>query len=134
MKNGRLILLTLLALLAFAGNSILCRLALKQTRIDPATFTSLRIISGAALLWLVASARKRKGRVEGGWLPASALFLYAGGFSFAYTQLSAGTGALLLFGAVQATMIVFGFFQGDKLHAAGTIGLVLALSGLVALT
>jgi drug/metabolite transporter (DMT)-like permease len=134
MKNGRLILLTLLALLAFAGNSILCRLALKETAIDPATFTSVRIISGAVLLGIVATIRKNNGRSQGGWFSATALFLYAAGFSFAYTQLSAGTGALLLFGAVQATMIIWGSLQGERLHAGGALGLALALCGLVGLT
>ena len=68
------------------------------------------------------------------WFSATALFLYAAGFSFAYTQLPAGTGALLLFGAVQATMIVWGFLRGERLHAGGAIGLALALCGLVGLT
>jgi drug/metabolite transporter (DMT)-like permease len=134
MKNGRLILLTLLALLAFAGNSILCRFALKETAIDPATFTLVRIISGAVLLWIVTTARKTNGSNQGGWFSATALFLYAAGFSFAYTQLSAGTGALLLFGAVQATMIIWGFFRGERLHVGGAIGLAFALCGLVGLT
>jgi len=126
--------LTLLALLAFAGNSILCRLALKETAIDPATFTFVRIASGAALLWIVAAARKTNATSQGGWFSATALFLYAAGFSFAYTQLPAGTGALLLFGAVQATMIVWGFLRGERLHAGGAIGLAIALCGLVGLT
>jgi drug/metabolite transporter (DMT)-like permease len=134
MKNGRLILLTLLALIAFAGNSILCRLALNQTSIDPATFTSVRIISGAAVLCLIAMTRRTSRAREGGWLSAVALFAYAVGFSFAYTQLSAGTGALLLFGAVQATMIFWGLFRGERLPVAGLAGLILALAGLVALT
>jgi drug/metabolite transporter (DMT)-like permease len=134
MKRGRIFFLTVIALIAFAGNSILCRLALKETAIDPATFTLVRIISGAVLLWIVATARKTNGSSQGGWPSATALFLYAAGFSFAYTRLSAGTGALLLFGAVQATMIICGFFRGERLHSGGTIGLALALCGLVGLT
>lgn len=132
--NGRLLFLTLLAMLAFAGNSILCRLALKETAIDPATFTAVRIISGAVLLCVAAAMRKGSATNQGGWFSATALFLYAAGFSFAYTQLPAGTGALLLFGAVQATMIIWGLLRGERLHVGGAIGLALALCGLVGLT
>jgi drug/metabolite transporter (DMT)-like permease len=134
MKHGRLFLLTVTALAAFAANSILCRFALGHTAIDPASFTLLRILSGAILLAAIAFIRKGKKESHGGWLAATALFVYAAAFSFAYTQLPAGTGALLLFGAVQATMIVWGVIQGERLHAAGLSGLVLALAGLVALT
>ncbi len=93
---------------AFAGNSLLCRLALKQTSIDAASFTFIRIISGAVALWLIVNMRKGTRRKAGSWPSALALFTYAATFSFAYTSLSAGTGALLLFGAVQATMIISG--------------------------
>lgn len=134
MKRGRIFLLTLIAMVTFAGNSILCRFALKETAIDPATFTFVRIASGAVLLWIVATARKTNRTSQGGWFSATALFVYAAGFSFAYTQLPAGTGALLLFGAVQATMIVWGFLRGERLHAGGAIGLAVALCGLVGLT
>ncbi len=98
MSKPLLIVLTAMAMLAFAGNSLLCRLALRQTRIDAASFTSIRIISGAAALWLLLKIRDRNGKGAGNWPSALALFGYAAAFSFAYQSLSAGTGALLLFG------------------------------------
>jgi len=101
---------------AFAGNSLLCRLALKQTGIDAASFTSIRLISGAIALWLILSLRKGIRRDAGSWLTALALFVYAAAFSFAYVSLSAGTGALLLFSAVQATMIGWGLRKGEQLR------------------
>jgi len=113
------LLLTALAMTAFAANSILCRLALKDTGIDAATFTTIRLASGAAALTLLVRARARRDTAEGNWPSAVALFAYAAAFSFAYASLPAATGALLLFGAVQATMIA--------------AGLVLALAGLVGL-
>src|SRR5437868_8355364 len=103
MTPTRVCILTLSAMTAFAGNSLLCRLALKQTRIDAATFTFVRIVSGAVALWLIVNMRKRTGRNAGTWLAAVALFVYAAAFSFAYVTLSARTGALLLYSAVQAT-------------------------------
>ena len=118
---------------AFAANSLLCRLALKQTAIDAGSFTLLRIASGAAILSLIVALR-RSGTAKGGnWLSALALFAYAAGFSFAYVTLPAGTGALLLFGAVQATMILWGFACGDRLGAAQLLGLALAVAGLIGL-
>ncbi len=131
-------LVTLVAMLAFAGNSLLCRVALRDTAIDPASFTSLRIVSGALVLWLIvrvrAGARPAAG-MAGNWASACALFVYAGAFSYAYVSLATGTGtgALLLFGAVQATMIGVGLWRGERLGAAQTIGLVLACAGLVGL-
>lgn len=105
MSYARIVALTSLAMVAFAGNSLLCRVALKHTSIDPASFTTIRLISGAVMLWLIV--RMRRGTYAGGgsWLSAFALFAYAAGFSFAYVSLPAATGALLLFGAVQVTMI-----------------------------
>ena len=120
-------------MLAFASNSLLCRLALKQTSIDAATFTLVRILSGALVLWLIVRVRKVAGRNMGNWPSALALFAYAAAFSFAYLSLSAGTGALLLFGAVQATMILWGLRKGERLHALQVAGLAAALSGLVLL-
>jgi drug/metabolite transporter (DMT)-like permease len=120
-------------MLAFAGNSLFCRLALKHTPIDAASFTTIRLISGAAMLWLVVRARGG-GRVgRGNWLSALALFVYAAGFSFAYLNLSVATGALLLFGAVQATMIGVGVWRGERMHAPQLVGLLLAAGGLVGL-
>src|SRR4051794_38827612 len=102
MSASRLFLLTLAAMIAFASNSLLCRWALKQTEIDAATFTSVRLVSGAVVLWLIMKMRRPQSRNAGNWLSALALFVYAAAFSFAYLRVSAGTGALLLFGAVQA--------------------------------
>ena len=117
---------------AFAGNSLFCRLALKNTSIDATTFSFIRIVSGALALWLVVRVRK-EGPKAGSWLSAFALFAYAAAFSFAYLSLSAGTGALLLFGAVQATMIIWGLRKGERLRLWQMVGLMLALGGLVVL-
>jgi drug/metabolite transporter (DMT)-like permease len=133
LKSTRLFVLTLIAMIAFAGNSLLCRSALKQTEIDAASFTFIRIVSGAAALWFIAKMRKAAWRKAGNWPSALALFAYAAAFSFAYVSLSAGTGALLLFGAVQATMILWGLRRGERLRVRQLAGLALALTGLVAL-
>jgi drug/metabolite transporter (DMT)-like permease len=165
-------------MIAFASNSLLCRAALKENSIDPATFTSVRIFSGALALWLVMKMRiwlivdrtgtpladcsemrvrfpsppsSLKGRGDpfsmrekvrmrvldwkdaGNWISAVVLFAYAAGFSFAYTSLSAGTGALLLFGAVQATMILWGLHRGERLNTIQIVGFIVAVAGLVVL-
>lgn len=133
MSSARIVALTSLAMIAFAGNSLLCRVALKQTGIDAVSFTTIRLISGAAMLWLVARMRRGAPAGGGNWLSALALFAYAAGFSFAYVSLPAATGALLLFGAVQATMIGHGLWKGERLRPLQLVGLVLALSGLVGL-
>ena len=129
----RLFILTLLAMIAFAGNSLICRRALTQTRIDAASFTFIRILSGAVALWLVVTIRKRTSPKAGSWASALALFAYAAAFSFAYISLSAGIGALLLFGAVQATMILWGLCRAERLRTRQWLGLALAIGGLVAL-
>jgi drug/metabolite transporter (DMT)-like permease len=123
----------LLALLAFAGNSLLCRAALAHTHIDPASFTSLRLVSGAAVLWLIVMLRGSCAQGAGSWLSALALFVYAAGFSFSYVHLTAAAGALILFGAVQTTMIGVGLWRGERMRAPQLLGLVVALAGLVAL-
>jgi len=133
MPRARVLALTALALLAFAGNSLLCRVALKDTQIDPATFTAVRLISGALALWLIVRVRGEVQRGGGGWASAFALFAYAAAFSYAYVNLSAGSGALLLFGAVQATMIAYGLWSGERLRAVQMLGLLLALGGLAGL-
>jgi drug/metabolite transporter (DMT)-like permease len=129
----RVFALTLLAMVAFAGNSLLCRAALRHTPIDAATFTTVRVVSGAITLWLIVRLRRGASGVAGSWPSAAALFAYAAAFSFAYVSLSAGTGALLLFGAVQATMIGAGLWAGERLHARQSLGLLVALGGLVGL-
>jgi drug/metabolite transporter (DMT)-like permease len=131
----RLPALTAFALIGFAANSLLCRAALAHGGIDAASFTTVRVLSGAIVLWLLAAPRRaRAGGAGGGdWLSALALFAYAAGFSFAYVQLPAATGALLLFGAVQATMIGWGLAKGERLRAAQVAGLVVACGGLVGL-
>src|SRR5437763_10943375 len=149
MSTARIFILTLLAMIAFASNSLLCRAALRQSSIDPATFTFVRIFSGARALWLLLKIQKLL-RAEGAasplvenfsgsslrygnWISAVALFAYMAGFSFAYTSLSAGTGALLLFGAVQATMILRGLHKGERLNTIQIAGFIVAVAGLVVL-
>src|SRR6266705_1173708 len=132
-NRTRIFGLTSLAMIAFASNSLLCRDALEQTSIDAATFTFIRIFSGAAALWLIMKMRRTGWKDAGNWLSATALFVYAAAFSFAYNTLTAGIGALLLFGAVQATMILWGLRKGEKLQAIQIVGLVVAVSGLVVL-
>jgi len=135
-------------MIAFASNSILCRAALRDTVIDAASFTFIRIFSGAVALWLIVAIRSSTSSVadrqisgsgahraplQGNWPSAFALFVYAAAFSFAYNTLAAGTGALLLFGAVQATMIFWGLSRGERLRALQIVGLILAVTGLIVL-
>lgn len=129
---SRTILLTLVTMLAFAANSVLCRLALAHSAIDPASFTFMRLASGAVALWLLCSVIGKRGR-GGSWVGGFSLTLYAIAFSLAYVTLPAGTGALLLFGTVQVTMIATGFVKGERLSVSQWAGLALALSGLVVL-
>lgn len=129
----RLVLLTLLALLAFAANSLLCRLALRHTAIDAASFTGLRLLAGALALGWLLRGRAEAEQQPGNWTSALALFSYAATFSWAYTRLPAGSGALLLFGAVQLSMLGFGLARGERLTRWQTLGLLLAAAGLVLL-
>lgn len=131
--TARTLLLTALAMFAFAGNSLLCRAALRDSQIDPASFTALRLFAGALVLWLLLYTRKRAATVPGNWAGAFSLFIYAAAFSYAYLHLDAGAGALLLFGAVQLSMITWGLLRGERLHRLQVVGLVLAAAGLVAL-
>lgn len=133
-RGIRVLLLTVTALVAFAANSILCRAALENAAIDAASFTGVRLASGAALLLALAVSRGRRKEVFR-LRPVSALylFLYAVTFSFAYRSLSTGTGALILFGAVQTTMILAALLARERLHPLEWMGLVLALGGLVIL-
>ncbi len=133
MPYPRVFFLTSLAMIAFAGNSLLCRAALKHTGIDAASFTSIRLISGALMLWLVVRMRGGTTSGSGNWLSALALFVYAALLSYAYASLPTAMGALLLFGAVQATMIAHGIRAGERLLKLQLVGLVLAFAGLVGL-
>ena len=130
---GRTLLLTALAMVCFAGNSLLCRMALKNTAIDAASFTAIRMVSGALALWAIVALRDNANVVRGSWISGLALFAYAAAFSYAYLALTAGTGALILFGSVQATMIGYGLARGERLRAVQVTGLVLALGGLAGL-
>jgi drug/metabolite transporter (DMT)-like permease len=130
--------LTALAMLAFAANSLLCRLALQQGRIDPASFGAIRLAAGALVLVCVMGGLKPGPRAQpasgaGGWPAALMLFAYVALFSFAYVSLPAGTGALILFGAVQLTMLGAGLLAGERFGAGGWLGMMLALAGLAIL-
>ena len=120
------------ALLGFAANSLLCRAALGGGSIDAASFTALRLASGAAVLALLA--RRAPDRRAGSWASAAALAGYAAAFSFAYLRLTAATGALILFAAVQATMLGWGIWRGERPRALEWLGFAIAAGGLVALT
>lgn len=125
--------ITTLAMIAFAGNSLLCRAALKATQIDAATFTTVRIASGAVILWLIVRMRPGVAAGSGTWASAFWLFAYAAGFSFAYITLTAATGALLLFGAVQATMMGYALWKGERWKPIQVAGLAAAFAGLAGL-
>ncbi len=130
---ARTILLTAVALVAFAGNSLLCRLALVERHVDAASFTGVRIASGALVLLALALARPRGSTTPGRWSSAAALVLYAAPFSYAYLRLGAGVGALVLFATVQATMIGWGIARGERPRALVWVGLALAIAGLLVL-
>lgn len=129
----KLVLLAALAMTAFAANSLLCRMALVETDIDPASFTFWRLTSGALMLTLLVVMRNQKPLQEGNMASAIALFVYAAGFSFAYISMTTGAGALLLFGAVQVTMISWGLFKGERMSTLQWGGFLLALVGLILL-
>lgn len=133
MAKSKVVFLTVVAMMAFAANSLLCRLALRAAHIDAASFTLIRLASGAIMLWLIVRLRGDTIGQHGSWPSAFALFAYAAGFSFAYITLSAATGALLLFGVVQATMIGYGLWRGERFGALQSSGLLLAGAGLIGL-
>ena len=133
MTKPRLIVLTAFAMIPLAANSWLCRAALRDTAIDAASFTSIRLISGALMLWLLVWLTGKARAGAGNWPSAFALFAYAALFSFAYLSLTAATGALLLFGAVQVTMIALGLRGGERLDGIQIAGVALAFAGLVGL-
>ncbi len=133
MTIKRVYFLAFLAMMAFAGNSLLCRLALKHTVIDAASFTSIRIVSGALVLGLLVRLRGGGHDKAGNWWSALALFVYAAGFSFAYLRLPTAIGALLLFAAVQTTMLGYGLWHGERLNRRQTVAMMGSFGGFVSL-
>ncbi|WP_310733215.1 DMT family transporter [Colwellia sp. MB02u-10] len=131
----KMIVSTVFALLAFAANSVLCRLALGENTIDAASFTVVRLVSGIIILLALikvtskAKSEKIESKSKGSWLAASMLFIYAVSFSYGYISLDTGTGALILFGAVQITMIITSVISGNKLHISEWLGLSIAFGG-----
>ena len=129
------ILFTGLALIAFAANSVLCRLALGGSAIDASTFTIVRLLSGVIVLTVILNISKINSNsspsTKGSWPASIALFLYAITFSFAYVTLETATGALILFGSVQITMILLSIFSGNRLHISEWVGMAIAFAGFV---
>lgn len=148
----KITLYTLLALVAFAGNSVLCRLALGDEAADASSFTTIRLVSGAVVLYVLfqfsqisyfntGSTKSRgentvnpnvsepKKSANGSWLAASLLFIYAGGFSYAYLSLDTGMGALILFASVQITMILAGLVTGNRLKVLEWVGVLISIGG-----
>ncbi|MFK7959043.1 MAG: DMT family transporter [Phycisphaerales bacterium] len=130
---GRTAVLTTAAMAAFAANSLLCRAALREPLIGAEAFTLVRVASGAAVLALLVAGRRGSPLARGGWAGATMLVLYAAGFSLAYRSLPAGTGALILFGTVQVTMLGWSVYRADGPRPREWCGLVAATSGLVVL-
>jgi drug/metabolite transporter (DMT)-like permease len=134
-KNIQTIGYTTAALIAFAANSVLCRIALKDNAIDASSFTAIRLLSGVLMFVFLlsfktkslTSSSEKKGS---SWKTGLMLFIYAVTFSFAYISLDTGTGALVLFGAVQLTMIITSIIMGNKLHISEWLGVVISFSGL----
>jgi drug/metabolite transporter (DMT)-like permease len=122
-----------LSLVAFAANSIFCRLALMGGGIDPDSFTAIRLASGTVFLLILLRLTVRPRAPGGSWKGAACLFLYAYLFSTAYVELGAGAGALVLFGAVQVTMFLFSWIKGEQVTARVWIGMLIAFGGLVTL-
>ena len=138
MSPLRLAVFTALSMLAFTGNALICRAALLGGSIDAASFTTLRLLSGAVMLWVIIILRNIphrevspsvRDRVVSGFV----LFAYAAAFSYAYARVSAGAGALILFAAVQTVMIGYGFYRGERFNGLQWLGLLLAYGGLLAL-
>ncbi len=133
--NTKAISLTVVALACFAGNSLLCRPALAGGSVDATTFTAIRLASGALMLALLARGRPADTRsTRAKWTSATALFGYAAPFSYAYLKLGAALGALMLFAAVQATMMGWGVSRGERPRALAYVGFAVAIAGLVSLT
>ena len=133
--EGRIALLTAAALVGFAANSVLCRLALRGEEIDAASYTAVRLVSGAVVLAALAWPRSSGSRTmpRGSWGSALALFAYAAPFSFAYVRVHTGVGALVLFGCVQTTMLAWAIARGERPRPIVWLGLAIAAGGLVVL-
>lgn len=129
--RARTIAFTALALVAFAANSVLCRLALQQAAVDPVTFSSIRFASGAAMLVAITGGRRSLRPSAGSWTSALILALYAIPFALAYVRLSTGTGALIMFGTVQVTMLIGASRIGERIRGAQALGIGLAVIGLI---
>ncbi len=126
------VFLTIVAMLAFAANSVLCRLALEGGHIDAATFTTVRLSAGTVALFCILLVRRPAFSIlRPNWIAVTSLFAYMACFSFSYQFLSTGTGALILFGSVQLTMIGAALIAGEKLSILTSIGLAIAIAGLV---
>jgi len=131
--NIRISVLVFFSMLAFAANSLLCRMALKQSKIEPEIFTLVRVSSGALTLCLLSKVRREHRSIGGSWHAAGLLSIYLICFALSYVTLAAGTGALLLFAAVELTMIAAGVMNGERLTAVRSVGACMALAGLVLL-
>lgn len=124
-------LLTLLAMTLFAANSVLCRLALLEYRMEPVSYTAVRLISGAIMLWLIMAFRHKNVFKSGNWQGAVTLFIYMACFSWAYVELPTAVGTLIIAVAVQTTMLGCGFFMGERPSRQQGLGIGIALVGLV---
>ena len=134
MNTAKIIVSSLLALIAFAANSVITRLALETTQIDEASFVTLRLVSGAVCLWCYLLIKKVSHIHQSGkWLSAFALFIYAISFTYGYRFIGAGTGALILFGSVQITMTISGYIEGERLTLLQWCGFAMAIIGLTIL-
>lgn len=133
MNKPQLALATSLTMLAFAGNSLLCRMALKDTRIDAQSYTTLRITSGALVLLVLLRWQRKAPLACGSWRSALVLWVYAIALSFAYRTINAGAGALMLFCAVQITMILMGYRAGERMRGWQILGFGAAMTGFVLL-
>ncbi len=129
----KIVFLTCLALFAFAANSVLCRLALGSGAMDAASFTVIRLITGVIVLVVIATTQYKSDLIQtrGSWDASLMLFLYAVTFSYAYILLDTGTGALILFGSVQITMILLSLISGTRLQRTEWAGILVAFSGFI---
>lgn len=127
------VFLTGLALIAFAANSVLCRLALGNGTLDASSFTGIRLLSGAFTLFIIISLKggSKEASSKGSWTAGLVLFLYAITFSYAYLSVDTGTGALILFGSVQITMIMLSLVSGTRLHLIEWSGVIIAFTGFI---